>query len=218
MTTPQPTYTASTCHVAYQLNWSLSVFWRQCAEPMNRWLEALQEQTERDGVRILEHHFVDEHISQFLLSTTPSVAPAAAVRSIKGRLQHLVRNQTPLAFRRNYAIHSTGSANIEAVERYVASQNERHPMADPRTQEILSRFQFQSDCVDLSVERESAHGQFLNNLHIVLVYDGRGVEVREQWLQLLIDTLKRIAQKRTSSPPCQSRCRSHALVARVRRR
>lgn len=196
MSTPQPTYTAEHCRAAYQLNWSLSVFWRQAAPPDQQWLDALSQSTERDDVRILEHEFSQENVSQFLLSTTASVAPAAAVRSIKGRLQHRVQAEQPMAFRRNYAIHSTGSANTETVEQYVASQIERHPMADPRIVDRLRRFQVHEPNVDLSAVRDSAHGQFLHNLHLVLVYRDRGVYMSEEWLTVTIDTLRRTAEKK----------------------
>jgi hypothetical protein len=39
------------------------------------------------------------------------VAPSQCLRSIKGRLQHLVRAALPRAFRRNYSIRSLGTAN-----------------------------------------------------------------------------------------------------------
>jgi REP element-mobilizing transposase RayT len=193
---PKPTYTAERCRAAYQLNWSLSVFWRQAAPPAGRWLDALQESTERDGVRILEHQLSRDNVSQFVLSTTPTVAPCSAVRSIKGRLQHLIHAEQPAAFRRNYAIHSTGSANAEAIEQYIAGQIEHHPMADSRIQERLRRFQFHDESVDLSIVRNSAHGQFLHNLHVVMVYRDRGVDVREAWLSTTSDTLRQTARKK----------------------
>ena len=49
------------------------------------------------------------------MSTTPGVAPSQLIRSIKGRLQHQVRRERPKAFRRNYSLHSIGSATRETV-------------------------------------------------------------------------------------------------------
>jgi hypothetical protein len=94
-----PIYTLDNCHAAYQLNWSLSVFWHQPPTAAD-WLDALQTATEPDGVRVLEHRLADERMSQFLVSTKPAVSPQALVRSVKGRLQYLVRGERPKAFQR----------------------------------------------------------------------------------------------------------------------
>jgi hypothetical protein len=128
---PDPLYTVDHVRVAYQLNWSLTIFWIQPAPVAQGWLEPLMTATEPDGVRILEHQLIKSNVSQFLVSTKPQIAPAACIRSVKGRLQYLVRAKIPKAFRRNYSITSLGSANAEAMEKYVGSQAEHHPMADP---------------------------------------------------------------------------------------
>ncbi len=47
---------------------------------------------------VLEHRIVDGRMSQFLVSTKPPVSPHALVRSVKGRLQYLVRGERPKAF------------------------------------------------------------------------------------------------------------------------
>src|SRR5687768_5904618 len=104
-----PFYTTQNCRVAYQLNWSLSIFWHDPVESPDSWLEPLKVIVEEDGVRVLEHRLSAKNVSQFLLSTKPQVSPSAAIRSVKGRLQYLVRQQRPIAFRRNYSIHSVGS-------------------------------------------------------------------------------------------------------------
>src|SRR5690242_4121207 len=129
MSPPLPLYTAANCKVAYQLNWSLSLFWKAPRLPPEQWLDALRTAVEPDGVRLLELHPRSPTVGQFLLSTKPHVAPAQAVRSVKGRLQYLVRRQLPQAFHRNYAIHSVGSVRQEVIVNYVRSQVEHHPLA-----------------------------------------------------------------------------------------
>jgi hypothetical protein len=104
----------------------VSVFWRVPPPPEHEWLASLKPSTEDDGVRILEHRFKNVEISQFLVSTRPDSAPPQIVRSLKGRLQYLLREQLPKAFHRNYSIHSVGSANLTTVAAYVASQLEHH--------------------------------------------------------------------------------------------
>src|SRR5262245_5707539 len=89
----------SNCSVAYQLNWLLSLFSRSLLPPSSPWLSALQAATEPDGVRILEFHASRENVLQFFVSTLPQASPADVVRSVKGRLQYLVRDEAPRAFR-----------------------------------------------------------------------------------------------------------------------
>ena len=61
------------------------------------------------------------------------------IRSVKGRLQHLVRSQQTKAFQRNYAVRSIGAATRRVVEDYVSKQPDRHPMADARVQSVLEK-------------------------------------------------------------------------------
>ena len=155
---PESLYTPDNCHGSYRLTWSLAVFWQA---PMSdaSWLGELTSATETDDVRVLKHRFAGPAASQFLFSTTPAVAPSAAMRSVKGRLQHIVRGDRPKAFRRNYALHSIGSARREVVEEYVASQLGHHRMADPQVQEMLAQAQPTRRLADLSRVRRSAHGE-----------------------------------------------------------
>ena len=167
-----PIYTLDNCRTAYQLNWSLSIFWHRQPSAAE-WLGALQAATEHDGVRVLEHRFLNEGMSQFLVSTKPAVSPHTLVRSVKGRLQYLVRSERPKAFQRNYCLRSVGSAAREAVEDYVRGQPGHHPMSDPRVQAVLERNQICNPHVDLSRSRQGDHAIYWYNLHIVLVHAER---------------------------------------------
>ena len=182
MAGPKPIYMIENCRASYHLTWSVALFWH---EPMDRadWVGDLKASTERDAVRVLEHRYAGPATSQFLVSTRPESSPASVVRSVKGRLQRLVRDERPKAFRRNYSIRSVGSMRREAVERYVSEQLAHHRMADPAVQEMLRRFQIAQQDVDLSAVRRSSYGEFLHNLHIVLVNDGRYAEVRRDVLE-----------------------------------
>ena len=178
---PEPIYTPDNCRVSFRLTWSLAVFWRS-SMPEPEWLDELTAATEKDGVRILNHQPSDGDVSQFLLSTTPNVSPSAAIRSVKGRLQALVRPRRPRALSRNYFIHSIGTAKREVVEAYVADQLGHHRMAHPQAQRLLGRHQISRQEIDLGQVRHSAHGRFVYNLHLVLVNDGRWREIREERL------------------------------------
>ena len=114
---------------AFQLNWGLTLFWRQASIPDSGWLPALKETTEPDGVRVIKHRNTRNDASQFFVSTKPHVAPSELVRSVKGRLQHFIRNQISKAFQRNYCVRSVGSAKRSLVEDYVANQLGHHQMA-----------------------------------------------------------------------------------------
>jgi len=186
---PDPLYTAENCRPAYQLNWSVSIFWRSPGPAPATWIEALTQSCEADGVRILEHRAKSPTTTQFLVSTRPETAPPEIVRSLKGRLQYLVRQDAPRAFQRNYSIHSVGSVNRAAVEAYVASQLGHHAMADERVQKRLGRYQIHRPEVDLSQPQRSAHGEYRYNLHLVLVHEGRWNEVNEDVLSAVRDML-----------------------------
>jgi REP element-mobilizing transposase RayT len=176
---PSPIYTAENCTAAYQLLWSFSLFWR---EPMNSddWRKPLSQQTEGDDVRLLRHRFARDGHSLFLVSTKPSVSPTEIARSIKGRLQYLVRDQRPKAFQRNYCIRSIGSTRRDKLEAYLGSQVEHHPMADPRVAEQFAKYQICNPAVDLSQARFSHHAKFWYNLHISLVHEQRYREVDDR--------------------------------------
>jgi putative transposase len=191
----KPLYTLENCSVAYQLNWSLTVFWRQRPVDSN-WLPPLTEATEKDGVRVLRHRFLKSDTSQFFLSTKLEVTSVNLLRSVKGRLQYAVREENPKALRRNYDLHSIGSANRSVVQGYLDSQLNHHPSADSRVERRLARFQIHDPTADLSRPRSSAHGRFLFNLHLVLVNDGRWREIREDILGRLRSSILKIADRR----------------------
>ena len=194
MSAPAPIYTSANCRAAYQLNWVLSIFWREKAAS-DGWLDQLKDATAADGVRILQHRFEQPCVSQFLVSTEPLVAPSALVRCVKGRLQYLVRHERPKAFRRNFGLRSVGSATREAVERYVESQLGRHRMAAARVQDRLERFQIRRDEVDLAKPRQTAHALYWYNLHVVFIRDGRYMEVREQELARAREVILKASEK-----------------------
>ncbi len=190
----QPIYTTQTVRPAYQLNWGVTIFWRVDPIPFDHWLPRLQALTEPDGVRILRCCATPNDGVQFFVSTKPHVSPAQIVHSLKGRLQHSVRDTMPQAFRRNYDVHSIGSANREVIHDYVANQQGHHRMADPMVQQNLK--QFQKDYgIDLSQARFSAHGRFIHNLHVVIVNDERWNEVRVQVLGDMVGMIEKAAAK-----------------------
>jgi len=191
----EPLYTPHNTQPAYQLNWGLTLFWRHAPIREEVWLADLQEATERDGVRVLKHRTTTGGASQFFVSTMPHVSPAEIIRSVKGRLQHAIREQVPKAFQRNYALRSVGAAKRSVVEDYVAKQSGRHPMADPEVQRRLARFQRSYPNVDLRKPTFSAHGQYWYNLHVVIVNAERWMEVREEELSRLSRMIDRVATK-----------------------
>ncbi|NIX02227.1 MAG: hypothetical protein GWN13_29115, partial [Phycisphaerae bacterium] len=152
--------------------------------------------TEKDGVRILEYRQKDDITSQFLLSTQSKLSPSEVIRSVKGRLQHQIRVQIPKAFKGNYSIKSIGSTKIDIVQEYLDTQLEHHRMTDPKVQNKLVKYQIDHPSVKLNVIRRSAHGQFIYNLHLVLVHAGRWREIRDERLAISRDMIDRTAVKR----------------------
>lgn len=190
---PTPLYTPNDCpEPAYQLDWSYSVFWRT-RPPDFAWLDELRRLNEPDGIRILQHEFQEPDVSQFLISTRPSVAPLLIVQRVKGRLQHLVHGTTRKPFRRNYSLRSIGSTRREKLEQYLAGQVSHHPLADPRVQQRLASYQEYRPEVDLSQPRRTSHALYWYNLHIVLVNEARYREIRDEVLSGLRDMICRAA-------------------------
>ncbi len=172
MTTRTPIYWPQSTAAAWQLDWSLTVFWRK-APFANDWLDDLRTSLEPDGIRVLEHRFSQIDRSLFLLSTTPSVTPTHVIQRVKGRLQHLVRARCPSALRRNYDLHSVGSTRRDKTEQYVATQLTHHFPDDPDPRAVLFDLQIVNPELDLSQPRFTAHGRYRCNLHLVLVHDDR---------------------------------------------
>jgi len=191
---PEPIYKLISTVPAYQLNWSLSLFWKEYPVPEAGWLGPLKGSVEKDGVRILEHSAKD-NTSQFLLSTTPGTAPDKLAWSVKGRLQNIMRRERPKAFSRKYAYRSVGTANRERIENYIEHQLGHHRMADPRVQARLAKYQSEYPEVDLSEPRCSAHGRYWYNLHLAVVTDHRYIELRDDVLTLWGDTVEKTARK-----------------------
>lgn len=169
---PQPFYTPENTRAAYQLNWSYVIFWHAPPKSFD-WLEDLQQATEADRIRILNHSLEPPLVSKFLVSTLPTVAPQFIPHRVKGRLQHLLQRETPNAFRRNYSLRSVGSTKRDKVEAYLASQLAHHPMADERVQERLAQYQICDPQVALANERQTSHGIYWYNLHLVFVMRDR---------------------------------------------
>jgi len=195
MAAPEPLYTSANCSFCGPLRWGLTVFWRTPIAEAS-WLTDLTRAVEADGLRILGHRFQEPGVSQFSVSTLAYTAPLLVVQRIKGRLQHLVRKSIPRPFQRNYALRSFGPATRAAVEGYIASQLQKDPMADARTQAVLEGFQINSAEVDLSRARGTAHAIYWYNLHLVLVHQERWREVRVEVLEHVKSILERICRKK----------------------
>ncbi|MHC4399899.1 MAG: transposase [Planctomycetota bacterium] len=191
----EPLYTPQNTRPAYQLNWGLTVFWREPPLPQEMWLADLQEAAEEDGVRVIKHGITTRDASQLFVSTKTHRSPSELVRLVKGRLQHLIRQQMPKAFQRNYCLRSIGSAKRSVVENYVAGQLGHHRMADPRVQQRLARFQRTYPEVDLSGPSFSSHGEYWYNLHVVMVNDERWMETRTDALHKLSHMIEAAASK-----------------------
>lgn len=180
----EPIYSAENTKAAYQLNWSVALFGANEVPSSTDWLPHLKSATEPDGVRILECHSPRPNVVQFLISALPVLSPSQIVRSVKGRLQYVIRDKTPKAFRRNYFIGSVGEVNSRVLDQYVAKQAGKHPMADSTVQSRIEAFQFHDSRVDLCFRRTGNYGQFVHSLQIVL-------ENSENWHQVRQDVLLR---------------------------
>ena len=118
----EPIYNAENTNAAYQLNCSLALFGSNEIPSSTGWLNDLKSAIEPDGVRILGCHSPSSNVVQFLISALPVLSPSQIIRFVKGRLQYVIRDENPKAFRRNYFIFTSwlGSAltNLQKVRRY----------------------------------------------------------------------------------------------------
>lgn len=169
---PDPLYTSENTKFAYQLNWSLTLFWKDNA-PADSWFADLREATEKDGVRILEMSHPTPRCTQFFVSTRPETAPHKVPWSVKGRLQYLVRSERPNALQRNFDLRSVGSTTREKAEAYVASQLQHHWKDNAIVRAEYADLQFVDPEVDLGSPRFSAHARFWCNLQLTFVCDWR---------------------------------------------
>ncbi|MCX7420828.1 MAG: hypothetical protein NT013_14975 [Planctomycetia bacterium] len=192
---PQAVYARENIQVAYQLDWSLTIFWRK---PLwtDDWFEELQQATEPDGSRLLKHRFSGPGISLFLVSTKPEVVPFNIPRRVKGRLQHLLRDRVKKPFQRNYDLQSIGSTTREKLEGYLGSQLEHHPEEDRTIRWMLSDMQVIRPDVALSQPRFTSHGRFWSNLHLVMVNDWRWRETCQKNIEAVRAMLIRVADKK----------------------
>lgn len=187
-----PIYTLDNVSPAWQLDWSVTLFWR--APPWSDdWLDAVREALEPDGIRVLAHRFLDADRSQFVVSTLPDVKPVEVLQRLKGRLQYVVRQRWPKAFRRNYDLHTVGSTCRGKVENYVASQIQHHSADGLQADSALADLQWINPDVDLSAPRFSSHGRYRCNLHLVLVRAARWRETRVAYLEAAREMTRRAA-------------------------
>jgi REP element-mobilizing transposase RayT len=191
----QPIYTAQNCKIAYQLDWSFSLFWKSSPGSDN-WFSNLQESLEQDGIRLLNHRFPSITSSLFLVSSRPDVPPLMIPQRIKGRLQQIVRQQHPKAFQRNYELRSIGSTHREKIEDYLESQLTHHAGPGARRSAQLADLQVVRPDVNLSRFGYTAHARNVCNLHLVFVNNLRCQETRLNQLAKLRAVILSSAQKK----------------------
>jgi len=179
-------YTPENTTAAFQINWSIALFGKTSLPDQTQWLAPLKDATEIDGVRILTSHRQSKNTLQFLVSTRPATTPSDVIRSVKGRLQYIIRDCIPKAFRRNYHIESVGAAKAKILDQYVACQATKHRVFDQTIQARLEAIQFYDVKVDLKKPLIGTYGQYLNSLQIVVENTENWHKVREtQWRRVI---------------------------------
>lgn len=195
MPAPMPIYTLENTTCAFQVIYSLAVFWKNPC-PGDLRLPELRTQCETAQLRILQHRFSTTTCSLFLVSARPNVAATEIVRGVKGRLQTLVLASRPNAFQRNYDIHSIGSTTREKTENYVAGQLQHHAIDRDHIRSCrLDDLQVINPDVDLGRFRLTGHGRYRCNLQIAVRFAGQGVPLSSTSLERL-----RAITKLTATP------------------
>jgi len=197
---PDPRYTSNNIKRAFQLNWHLSLFPRDDVvgkmPQLVESLDALREATEKDGVRILRTKTGQKNTQLFFLSSKPNVMPSQIVRSVKGRLQYVIRDAVPKAFQRNFHLASVGSASADTVRQYVRRQTEHHQMADPKVQKRFEEVgRFEDASIDLVAEQTNAYGRFCLAYHFAFTRTQRWSEIDvgaiEAWKKVALRSVEK---------------------------
>jgi len=172
---PNPRFTATNINRAFQLNWHLSLFPREPVATefpqLVPLLDQLRQATEKDGVRILRTKTNSKNAQLFFLSTTPEVVPSEIVRSVKGRLQYLIRETIPKAF-------------------------QHHQMADPVVQKRFEEVgRFENADIDLAAEESNAYGRFRIAYHFVFTRPQRWSAIDSQsiraWKSVAVQSVEK---------------------------
>ena len=110
-----PIYTPDNCRFSHPLSWALTLFWRA---PIGNadWFLPLNAALAPDGIRLIRHRFSEPDTSQLLVTSMPDVSPCRIVQRVKGRLQHVIREHLPKAWRRHFAIRSVGKVRRGIVQ------------------------------------------------------------------------------------------------------
>lgn len=169
--------------VAYQLRWSLALFPTLPVSTPLDWISELSTRCEPDAIRVLEGRVSQSGTLFLLLSTQPLVKPAFIVQRVKGRLQHLLRDQGGIQWKRNFRLSTVGDANADAVDHYVANQLSHHAMASAASQSILADAAWHDPSVNVSLPITSSHGQYILGLHGVLVHAERWRNANPSFLE-----------------------------------
>lgn len=191
----KPIYTPENTRSSYHIKWSLSLFWHNPPLPEDLWLPELTTHQKTNNIFIENHTFSQQNTSLFTINTFPSCSPQNLVKRIKGNLQTIIRKSQPKAFQRNFFIRSIGKNTRENVENYISKQIGHHKMADERVQKRLEKYQIDNK-LDLSKSRNSSHGLYIYNLHLVFVRDGRWHEIDDSVLTQNRDIIVKSAAKK----------------------
>jgi REP element-mobilizing transposase RayT len=196
-TDPTPLYHPKPDGGAYHLRYSWTGFASggSFAQRPIAAIEDTRSAWERDGLRVLEYRWTDELV-QILFSATPGISPERLAARAKGRLDHALRQaKIDLPFSRKVSVRAVGDNTRRDLEEYLKRQVDEEQFADERCAASIGRLQFVDPRVNLSIQAESARGQYWYNLHLVLVARDRGRIRDPQVLQRLRDAFLRIAAK-----------------------
>ena len=144
---------------------------------------------EADGMRLLSAHRNKSQVT-VTFSAKPSVCPVFLAQRAKGRLAYQLRKEgIQHEFSRKFAVRSVGENTNRDVELYIAGQIAKEQFVDPRFVEMLSRFRYQWDDVDMSLSWEAKRSRYWYDLHLVLVTEERFRLSTENVLESILERL-----------------------------
>jgi REP element-mobilizing transposase RayT len=155
--------------IAYCLRYAFTCWLNQDVAPqlVQAVFQETQESLERSNLRVLRTRFVNGQV-QMLLSCRPEHSASEVARLAKLRLayyfsQHEVRS----VIRRRFTLRAVGENTSKDLEHYLQLQVERRGYVDERFSASLSQYT-RDFGYDLSQSFSTNHGQYWNDIHLVV--------------------------------------------------
>ena len=194
MAASPPLYSRVNCLFAYQLHWTLLLYWRYKVSDA-KWWSGVQRQAAEDGIQLVRHGFVRPGLSQIELSSTPNLSPLSVIHKLQHHIRDYVNPEIPNAILDRFHLRSVGWMTRQAVERVLQGKCERNHPADKEFDSRWRNVQLPQP-FDLSLSQRDGQGIYSYNLHIVLEYDEEQMQKHRSFVSLAHREILQVSRRR----------------------